>query len=188
MNFDFIIDRFFKTKLIKGIPECPDCPPDPCNPWTPCCDSTSPDPGPCGCSGCSSDGGGNGPNGNCAGCGEGGGGGGPVAGEVDTQEVENFLMAVGGGPAGFDGGGQNMDMSEWGLDGGGDCPCEGCSATLTPGYLPYVPPDPNFPSVTPHFNGVEPIPIPIFNCNTDWNIIGDGGLFGPGGPISNMIQ
>jgi hypothetical protein len=179
MNFDFIIDKFFKTKLVKGIPNCPDCPPDPCNPWTPCCDDTAPDPGPCGCSGCSSDGGGNGPNGNPP------GGFGAPGGEVDTQEVENFLMAV-GQLAGGSNGGQNMDMSEWDSEGGGDCPCQNCSATLTPGYLPYVPPDPNFPSVTPHFNGVEPIPIPILNCTTDWNIFGEGGLFGPGGPMSNL--
>jgi len=180
MNFDFIINKFFETKLVKGYPECPDCPPDPCNPWTPCCEDTAPDPGPCGCTGCSSSPGGDGPNGNPPGFGFGAPGG-----EVDTQEVENFLMSVGGGLQGMSEGGQNMDMSDWDMDAPSDCPCQGCSATLTPGYLPYVPPDPNFPDITPHFNGVTPIPIPIFQCTTDWNIIGEGGLFGPGGPIFN---
>jgi hypothetical protein len=117
MNFDFIIDKFFETKLVKGFPECPDCPPpDPCDPWTPCCEGGNP-PGPCPC--CDGDGGGAG----------GGGGPGPVFGEVDTQEVENFLMAVGeeASPC--------PDCDNCGPGGGG-------GVNVYPGFLPQSPQGP----------------------------------------------
>lgn len=83
MIFDFIIDRFFKTKLIKGVPPCPDCPDEDDD-----CDD------PCGCD-CND----SGPCGNC----DGGGGGGPPLGKVMSieEEVGEFL-AVGqnNGPGG----------------------------------------------------------------------------------------
>jgi hypothetical protein len=75
MIFDFIINKFFKTKLIKGIPECPDCPDEDDDCDNPCgCDCNS--GGPCG--------------GDC------GGSGGAPAGRVMTieEEVGEFL-AVG---------------------------------------------------------------------------------------------
>ena len=78
MIFNFIIDKFFETKLVKGYPECPDCP-DP----DPDCED------PCGCD-CN----GGGP---CSGgCGGGGGGGGGPFGRVMSieEEVDEFL-AVG---------------------------------------------------------------------------------------------
>jgi hypothetical protein len=70
MIFNFIIDKFFETKLVKGYPECPDCP-DP----DPDCED------PCGCD-CN----GGGP---CSGgCGGGGGGGGGPFGRVMSIEEE----------------------------------------------------------------------------------------------------
>ena len=89
MNFDFIINKFFETKLVKGYPECPDCPPpDPDCP-NPCgCD----DGGPCPC--CAGAGGG-GPGGG------GGGGPGPApGGKVEDLEAEvATFLAVGQTPA-----------------------------------------------------------------------------------------
>ena len=84
MNFDFIINKFFETKLVKGIPDCPDCPnpePDCPNP----CGCDQPDP-PCDC--CSGGGGG------------GGGGGGAPGGKVEDLEAEvSTFLAVGQTPA-----------------------------------------------------------------------------------------
>ena len=76
MIFDFIIDRFFKTKSIKGVPPCPDCPdPDPdCE--DPCgCDCN--DGGPCG-----------------GGC-DGGGGGAPAGRVMSIEEEVGEFLAVG---------------------------------------------------------------------------------------------
>ena len=82
MNFDFIINKFFETKLIKGYPPCPDCPdPDPDCP-NPCgCDED----GPCDC---------------CSGGDGGGGGGGAPGGKVEDLEAEvATFLAVGQTPA-----------------------------------------------------------------------------------------
>ena len=83
MIFNFIIDKFFETKLVKGIPECPDCPP------------TKPDcEDPCGCD-CN----GGGPCG--GGC---GGGGGPLGRVMSIEEEVGEFLAVGQlAPMGNDG-------------------------------------------------------------------------------------
>ena len=97
MSFNFILNKFFKNKLIKGFPSCPNCPPRNND-----CDN------PCGCDcggggGCASCGDGGGGAGGCAGCGEGGEGGGGygVAGEVLNLEdqVEGFFNV---GQVGYD--------------------------------------------------------------------------------------
>jgi hypothetical protein len=76
MNFDFIIDKFFKTKLVKGYPECPDCPDEDDDCEDPCgCDCQ--DGGPCG-----------------GGCG-GGGGGGPLGRVMSIEEEVGEFLAVG---------------------------------------------------------------------------------------------
>jgi hypothetical protein len=120
MNFDFIIDKFFETKLVKGYPECPDCPPEPCT--GDCCEGNGPPPGPCPC---------------CDGGGGGGGAGGAPGGEVELQEVENFLMAVGEFPP--------PPMSDT-----TQCPACNCSGgggggggipvNIIPGIIPNPPP------------------------------------------------
>jgi hypothetical protein len=88
MIFDFIIDKFFETKLVKGYPACPDCPPSDPDCTNPCgCDCNG--GGPCG--GC--DGGASGPGG---GFGGGGNFGAAPGGRVMSieEEVGEFL-AVG---------------------------------------------------------------------------------------------
>ena len=76
MIFDFIIDRFFKTKLIKGVPPCPDCP-DP----DPDCED------PCGCD-CND-------GGPCSGGCDGGGGGPPLGRVMSIEEEVGEFLAVG---------------------------------------------------------------------------------------------
>jgi hypothetical protein len=77
MNFNFIIDKFFKTKLVKGYPPCPDCPHEDDDCQNPCgCDCNS--DGPCG-GGCS-----------------GGGGGGPLGRVMSIEEEVGEFLAVGG--------------------------------------------------------------------------------------------
>lgn len=86
MIFDFIINKFFKTKLVKGYPTCPDCP-DP----DPDCED------PCGCD-CDS-------GGPCAGGCGGGGGAGPLGRVMSMEEEVGEFLSVGGNlePMGNDG-------------------------------------------------------------------------------------
>ena len=130
MNFNFIINKFFETKLVKGFPDCPDCPPEPCT--EDCCDGNGSGDGPCPC--CTGTGG---PPG-------GGGGPGPFGGapggEVEVQEVEDFFMAVGVDPVPMsDFGNSCPDCDSCGAGGGGG---GGIPVNIFPSFIPNPNPPP----------------------------------------------
>lgn len=140
MNFDFIIDKFFETKLVKGYPVCPDCPPAPCT--GDCCDGSGSGGGPCPCC----DGAGGPP----------GGGPGPLGGapggQVEVQEVEDFFMAVGEIPSPMSDTGPCPDCDSCGGGGGGG---GGIPVNVFPGFIPNPNPPPE-PALFPNTNYNEP--------------------------------